>query len=273
MLQSGEPDFPFLICWANENWTRRWDGKDREILLAQSHSVEDDRNHLRSLAPAFADSRYFRLNGRPVFLVYRTDLLPNARETADTWRDEAHRLGLGDITLGRVENFGGDVDPRDIGFDFAVEFAPRWTPSLRRQLGSGAARILRQRGLLRDGHAANIVYEYRDLVEAMTSRPTPGYDLFRCACPSWDNTPRRKRNATVFHGATPALFQQWLEMLLADPSTFQGQRTPIFLNAWNEWAEGAQLEPCSVFGRAFLEAIRSALSATVDLEAVAQQSR
>jgi hypothetical protein len=262
VLHSGEPDFPFLLCWANENWTRRWDGGDREILMPQSHSMEDDRNHLRSLAPAFADSRYFRINGRPVFLVYRTELLPNPRETADTWRDEAHRLGLGEIILGRVENFEGNVDPQTIGFDFGVEFAPRWGPWLHRYYGTGAAASLRRLGLMRDGYTRNTVYTYRNLVDAMMNRPKASYDLCRCACPAWDNTPRRKTKATVFHGASPALFQEWVEWLLEDQSTFQGEQTPVFLNAWNEWAEGAQLEPCSVYGHAFLEAIRAAVAAS-----------
>jgi lipopolysaccharide biosynthesis protein len=260
VLESGEPDFPFLVCWANENWTRRWDGQDRDILMAQSHSEQDDRDHFRTLAPAFADPRYFRLGGRPVFLVYRTDLLPDARRTADIWREEAHRLGIGDIVLGRVENFVAGLVPETIGFDFAVEFAPRSHSSLRRTYGTGPRALLRRRGLIRDGYTTNNVFSYDDLVSTMLARPQAAYPQFRCACPSWDNTPRRKANATVFEGSTPEAFEKWMAQLLNTRSTFAGTPAPVFVNAWNEWAEGAHLEPCAVYGRGFLEAVRSALA-------------
>jgi hypothetical protein len=261
VLSSGEPDFPFLLCWANENWTRRWDGQDREILIAQAHSIDDDRRHFQELATAFADPRYLRLGGRPVFLVYRTDLLPDPHRTADVWRDEAHRLGVGDILLGRVESFVGEIVPQSIGFDFAVEFAPRWQSVPGRVFGTGVQRILRATRLLRDGYTENNVYSYRALIESMLARPAVDYPLFRCACPSWDNTPRRRSKATVFAGANPQLFQSWVEELLSTRQVFEGRPAPIFLNAWNEWAEGAQLEPCSVYGLDFLKAIRSALAA------------
>jgi len=261
VLKTGEPDFPFLLCWANENWTRRWDGHDREVLLGQSYSVEDDRNHLRALAPAFADRRYFRMNGLPVFLVYRTELLPDAQRTADVWREEAYHLGLGDIILGRVESFASDIDPKSVGFDFAVEFAPRWSLLLQRQYGEGARAGLRRRGFLNDGYTTNSVYSYRDLVNAMIARPEAQYPLFRCACTSWDNSPRRKSNATIYQGATPELFRGWIERLIAARKPFQNTRPPIFVNAWNEWAEGAHLEPCSVFGHGFLQAIHDGVTA------------
>jgi len=262
VLTSGEPNFPFLLCWANENWTRRWDGLDREVLLQQSYSEEDDRRHLRSLASAFSDPRYVRLGGQPTFLVYRTELLPDPARTADAWREEAHRIGIGDLCLGRVESFGSAVAPRDIGFDFAVEFAPRWHAIPERTFGAGVRATLRRRGLLRDGYTHNLVRSYRELMEAMLAWPEPDYPLFRGACPSWDNTPRRPSGANVFDGASPPLFQSWLEALLKSRGMFRGAPAPVFLNAWNEWAEGAQLEPCSVFGRGLLEAVREAVSST-----------
>lgn len=258
VLRTGEPDFPFLLCWANENWTRRWDGLDREVLLAQSYSAEDDRAHLRALAPALADPRYFRRAGKPLFLVYRTELLPDPARTADVWRDEAHRLGLGEIALGRVEGFEAVV-PRDIGFDFAVEFAPRWSSLPARRFGNGARGALRSHGLVHDGFTNNQVYSYRELVQAMLARPKADYPLMRCACPSWDNSPRRSFGATVFEGSTPELFRGWVTALVGRHGEFLGQPTPIFINSWNEWAEGAQLEPCSVFGRGYLDALQRAI--------------
>jgi len=263
VLSSGEPDFPFLLCWANENWTRRWDGQDREVLIAQSHSEEDDRNHLRALAAALSDKRYYRIDGRPVLLIYRTDLLPTPQRTAEVWREEALRLGVGEILLGRVENFGGEINPQAIGFDFAVEFAPRWSRGLQRRRGMNPLAFLRSRNLLRDGLSENTVFSYPELVSSMLDRERVSYPLFRCACPSWDNSPRRKTGATIFIDANPALFQAWLERLIATRSTFHGKPAPIFVNAWNEWAEGAHLEPCSVYGHGFIDAVRNAVATAV----------
>jgi lipopolysaccharide biosynthesis protein len=255
VLESGRPDFPFMLCWANENWTRLWDGRDREILMPQSHSLEDDRRHLRVLAQAFADPRYVRWDGKPVFLVYRTELLPDPRRTAEVWREEAARLGIGEIMLGRVEGMAWDIDPRSIGFDFAVEFAPRWNLPLVRSEPRGIAEKLK-RSLRR---STSSVYSYDDLVEQMLGTPAHSYPFVRCACPSWDNTPRRRSSATVFHGASPAAFKRWVSELVARGRD-GGRAKRIFVNSWNEWAEGAQLEPCSVFGHGFLQALREALA-------------
>jgi lipopolysaccharide biosynthesis protein len=262
VLESGEPDFPFLLCWANENWTRRWDGRESDVLMSQSYSTEDDRAHLRVLARAFDDSRYVRFQGRPTFLVYRPELLPSPIRTADVWREEAHRLGIGDILLGRVEALSWNSDPRDIGFDFSVEFAPRWDVLKKRIYGRRPVADLRRRGMIRDVYTENRVFAYDDMVTAMLGRPESSYPLLRCACPTWDNTPRRETGATLLVGSTPAAFGRWVTALLERRGTFGGEPAPVFVNAWNEWAEGAQLEPCSVFGRGYLEALRDAVAST-----------
>jgi lipopolysaccharide biosynthesis protein len=97
ILASGQPRFPFCLCWANENWTRRWDGQERDILLEQNYGDEDDLNHIRWLANAFRDPRYIRIQGKPIFLVYRLSRLPNPARTVKIWRNEAGALGVGDI--------------------------------------------------------------------------------------------------------------------------------------------------------------------------------
>ncbi len=131
VLRSGEPDHKFCLCWANENWTRRWDGADAEILMGQRYNPEDDLAHIRWLCEAFADPRYIRFEGKPV-LVYSASRLPDPRRTAEIWRTEAQRLGIGEIFLLRVETFAGQRgNPEDIGFDAAVEFWPDWSSDAR----------------------------------------------------------------------------------------------------------------------------------------------
>src|SRR5262249_38614153 len=141
-----------------------------------------------------------------------------------------------------------------------VEFAPRWAAMPPRTYGQGLAGRLRQRGMRRDGYVSNSVYSYAELRERMLGRPASSYPLFRGACPAWDNSPRRKTNATIFEGASPALFRSWLERLIDERQSFAGEPAPVFVNSWNEWAEGAQLEPCTVYGRQFLDAVKAAVS-------------
>ncbi|MGH7860017.1 MAG: glycoside hydrolase family 99-like domain-containing protein, partial [Candidatus Binatia bacterium] len=126
--QSGRPDFPFCLCWANEPWTRSWDGRSGEVLLAQRYSEADDRSHISWLLSAFRDRRYFRVEGKPLFLVYRASSLPDPARTTDLWRDAARSDGLGELYLCRVESFPRESDrpPSALGFDAAVEFQPDW---------------------------------------------------------------------------------------------------------------------------------------------------
>src|SRR5262249_55065688 len=126
--ESGKPDFPFCLCWANEDWSRYWDGENRRVLLKQNYSKEDDLAHIRWLAGVFADPRERRGDGRPVSGSSRANNMPASRATTDLWRQEGARLGVGELFLVRVESFHNERDaPGSRGFDAAVEFAPDWT--------------------------------------------------------------------------------------------------------------------------------------------------
>ena len=267
VLTSGRPDFPFCLCWANENWTRSWDGEDREVLLAQHHSAEDDRAHIEYLLQAFQDMRYVRIDGRPLFLVYRTELLPDPARTAEIWRQGAHVAGIGDLYLARVESFGSDTDPRAIGFDAAVEFAPDWrrlpTPMFRRGRWDPLARVwqrLHRRGLVPKVYSNHLLYSYEALLGRMLDKPQRPYKRFRCVTPRWDNSARRETNAAIFYGSTPKLYERWLLAAIRNTlDTFEGDERIVFVNAWNEWAEGNHLEPDQLWGRSYLEATAEAV--------------
>ena len=125
ILKSGEPDFPFCLCWANENWTRRWDGMNNEVLLAQHYNADDDLAHIRALIPFFLDPRYTRVMDRPFFAIYRASQLPEPQRTTDIWRREAERAGLKGLFLVRVESHAEAADPRSMGFDCSLQFEPR----------------------------------------------------------------------------------------------------------------------------------------------------
>lgn len=263
VLTSGEPDFPFCLCWANENWTRRWNGAESEVLLRQDYSEGDDRQHLRALLPAFRDRRYLRIDDRPVFLVYRASHLPRPAETVATWRDEARRDGLPGLYLCAVESQTSEhgLAPR-CGFDAAVEFAPDWTVLPDRLRFSPAWRLAARLGLANANFVHHKIRDYAELMARMLSKPTPNYLRYPCVTPSWDNTARRRVDASIFHGSTPELYGRWLTTVLQRFHPPRPQENLVFVNAWNEWAEGNHLEPDQRWGRAYLEETRRALEST-----------
>lgn len=260
IVSSGEPDFPFCLCWANENWTRVWDGGANQILMQQNYTDEDDLAHIRHLVPILADRRYLRVDGRPILLVYRTELMPDPRRTADIWRREVERAGLPGLYLVRVESFNAAITPEQIGFDAALEFAPDWRLVQQRAYGR-VERILAKLGLFPDGKFKNRIFDYPQMVDAMLSKPQAGYRRIRSVTPSWDNSSRRAEGATIFLDSTPERYGDWLrktidmERLSSTPLEDQ----MVFINAWNEWAEGNHLEPDQRWGRGYLEATASAL--------------
>jgi lipopolysaccharide biosynthesis protein len=260
VLASGQPDFPFCLCWANENWTRTWDGHSGVNLIEQVYSADDDRAHLRALAPAFGDPRYVRVDSRPLFLVYRASRLPDPRQTTDRWRAEARALGLGELFLCRVESFPEDrADPRPLGFDAAVEFQPDWLqlpPPLRR---TPAWQRLRRWGLAEPGYGQHRVYSYPALVAAARRKPPADYVRFPCVMPGWDNSARRKQDAVIFVDSSPDRYEAWLRAVATEVQPLPSGERLLFINAWNEWGEGCYLEPDAAHGHAYLDATRRVL--------------
>ena len=255
---SGQPDFPFCLCWANENWTRRWDGQDHEVLIAQHYSLADDEAHLRALLPYFYDPRYIRIHNKPLFLVYRASRLPDLRATTALWRQLAQQHGLDGLYLVKVESFPTERNrhPELDGFDAALDFQPDWgslPPPLQPPL---RWRLLNKLGLARTHpFRTNRVYFYPDVVADILARAPVPYARFPCVTPAWDNTARRRQGgATILHGSTPAAYGHWLRSVLADQTTLDKLPEPIvFINAWNEWAEGNHLEPDLKSQHAFIE--------------------
>jgi lipopolysaccharide biosynthesis protein len=262
MLASGEPNFPFCLCWANENWTRAWDGQKKHVLIEQTFSEDDDRRHMEWLARVFRDPRYIRVDQKPLFLVYRAGNLPAPKRTTAIWRHEARCLGVGEICLGRVESFPSERgDPRLLGFDMGVEFQPDWVnlswrswPPLSWFLSTGAA-------WLKLAWRRDWVYDYEAVVEAMLRKATSPYPCFAGVTPRWDNSPRRRRAATILVNSTPARYERWLRTVIERTRNRPVDQQLIFINAWNEWSEGSHLEPDLEFGRGYLEATRNALAA------------
>lgn len=250
MRASGKPDFPYCFCWANENWTRRWDGAEHEILIAQNPSPADDERLIRELLPHFRDERYIRVDGKPLFIVYRVGVLPNARASAAIWRDVCRREGIGEIYLCAARTYDTG-DPSPLGFDAVVEFPPH---------GVRTPPVKQVPDLLSPDFDGTVV-DYRQFVLDTLAREEPPYTLHRTVFPSWDNTARKPHDPLVFIHATPEIYEIWLREMVARARTRpEPSERLVFINAWNEWAEAAHLEPDRRFGHQYLQATLRALT-------------
>lgn len=253
LLANEDLDFPFCISWANENWTRRWDGDEVSVLLKQAHTPEDDIEFIREIAKYMRDRRYIRVDGKPVLIVYRPTLFPDIKSTAQRWRRWCLENGVGEILLINTHQAFDSTDPRDIGFDYAIEFAPMSYIQNERLRGAQEVRLFNK-------NFNGTVFDYESLLECAVNYREPEYIKFRGVTPSWDNEARRPGNGVVFHGSTPQKYRQWLEYILDyTASKREAKEQFVFINAWNEWAEGAMLEPDRKYGYAYLEATYTAL--------------
>jgi lipopolysaccharide biosynthesis protein len=261
ILDSGEPDFPFILVWANENWTRRWDGGGHKILIGQHYSAEDDLAHIKALLPALRDCRYLTRDGKPIVAIYRSSLLPNALATTRMWRAEAQRAGLAGLYLLSVESAGDKVDdPRPLGFDAAVEFPPTWA-----DLPTKPLRFIVRHGLGRfKARFSHHFYRYDEMAQGAMAKPDPPYPRWSGVTPGFDNTARRQRDATIFVASSPETYGRWLDNALQRSERMAATYEPgrsglVFINAWNEWGEGNHLEPDQEHGHAYLDATKHAV--------------
>lgn len=246
-LREGVDDFPFCLMWANENWTRRWDGLENDVLIGQDYSPSDDEVFVADLAAYFNDPRYERVDGRPLFFIYRPGIIPEFQERLASWRSlflEQH--GLEPLML--MAQCFGDHDPSVFGLDGAIEFPPH-------KLAVNLNPVNERLDII-DPEFQGHYLAYDDLVKSSLEVATPEYELIRTLVPSWDNEARKPARGMGFVGATPAKYEQWLRELVrsANDHPFLQKIPYVFINAWNEWAEGAYLEPDLHHGCAYLNA-------------------
>lgn len=271
VLGSGSPNFPFCFCWANESWTRSWDGKSGEVLISQEYSAEDDLEHIEWLLNVFKDKRYIKINGFPLFLIYRTDTIKNISETILKWNNKAIEEGFPGIYFCAVRsNFNNlkDEDSISNGFSAVVDFQPSVKDYKKINNFKKVGRhfkIITNKIFLKLYPKLNLFttirISYDELINNSLSRIEKcNYKIFPCIIPNWDNSPR-KHNSIVIQNDSPSNYGRWLEAACKFViKRYKPEERIIFINAWNEWGEGAHLEPDLRNGRAFLEVTKKIIS-------------
>ena len=262
VIESGKPDFPFCLAWANESWSRRWLGEEKALLMQQTYSPEDGARHALWLAEKFTDRRYVRVNRRPLFLVYRPKHLPDPIQFTEVLRETCLRHGGEEPYLVGIDAHCPGYDCRQAGFDMTLRFEP--------QLGclrfSGRDHFYLPKvinNLLRGKINLDLkLYDYSKARRLM-NKIKLDHPYIPCVFVSWDNTPRRGRNGVIITGSTPEKFSTGVKEALGLASKLPNGERLLFVNAWNEWAEGNHLEPDHRFGKGFLQELSKALSSPI----------
>ena len=224
--------FRFCLCWANETWSRRWDGQENEVLIQQTHDFEKDADYIDDHIELLKHKDYIRIEDKPLLIIYRSEILDRPSATVLNLRKRARELGLGELFLVMAQTFG-KTDPREAGFDAAVEFPPHNLVAVD------------DLGLVRNKNFKGKIYDYRSaVVNSCLKQETP-YVVFPTVMPGWDNTPRRLNNSNIYAHNNIESFRFWMREKInaLEASSLNPDKRILFINAWNEWAEGSQIEP------------------------------
>jgi lipopolysaccharide biosynthesis protein len=260
MLNEKMVDIPFCLFWANHNWTRSWDGGNKEILLEQTYDETAYERFIDDLQPYFLDERYIKIDNKPVLIVYRANDIPNSKKVTELWRKyakEKYGCGIYIVCCHLIDN----IAPANFGYDAALELSPNWY-SIKKWGGAMFEKAAPKKYF-------DMPMEFVDYFRNIFShilRPEVNYKLFRCVYPTWDNTARRKKkNPKVILNFTIERFKKFLaEMSLISVKSLPLKERFLFIDAWNEWAEGCHLEPCKKYGYQFLETCRQVSKMTID---------
>ena len=248
MLNNPNFDLKFCLTWANENWSRRWDGLDDDILIAQEHTPQDSYDFITYVLDYFADSRYITIHGMPLLNIYRANLIPDLKNTVSIWREAVKKAGYPDLYLVAVKTF--EMDEIEDGlFDAFIDFPP---------INVSPSNVAEEMNYSVTGG----VYDYADALSEITVRPRSAEKCFGGVMLEWDNTARRGESAHLFVNYSVLKYKQWLANQchrVFQNESLDAEEKFVFINAWNEWAEGTYLEPDRDYGFASLKATRSVI--------------
>ena len=260
VLESGKPDFPFMLCWANESWHAKFWDKDgkassKKMLIEQKYDDDDIDPHFYHLLPAFKDPRYIKIDGCPAFMIYHPDEMPDPGKFINRWQEISRKNGLPGLTfMAYLDQF---ITPETIKNreDYGVKYEV--VTRLQEQWYKYRGFFTRiQRGVIRKIGWPSL-RRYKDYMQYLIGDECRDENVIPCVLPNWDHTPRSGRRGMVLLDSTPDLFQQHLGHAI---DMVENKKNPlIFLKAWNEWGEGNYVEPDLKYGHGYLDAIRRVL--------------
>lgn len=232
LLECPEIDFPFCLCWANENWTRRWDGGDKTILMKQEYNEGDAQAFIEETEQYLRDERYIKFEGKPLISIYHISDIPDAKSWISVWREHCRKVGIGEISIYAVYHsaLNKDAKAEDLGVDGFIEFPPHHCQSPVT-------------------YDKTYVYDYKNHAKIYGSHISRPKKCIKAVMLGWDNTARKGSEALLFDNFDALDYYKWLrEVISYTLKNFQALDRLVFINAWNEWAEGTYLEPDKKYG-------------------------
>jgi len=264
VLQSGKPDFPFCLGWANHSWTNHgWNSstqwQKKSYIIEQSYPGEKDIiEHFYCVLPAFQDYRYLSVNKKPIFLIYDPLSLPNSKQFIDSWQELANKNGLAGIHFvglasGWINNYQKVLD---LGFN-AINTNGQWHAE---SIVKGKyIKLIEHKIISKFGGLMLDKYRYSEIIKYLYSEFDKKTQAYPTIIPQWDRSARSGRRASIYHGSTPKLFAQHLSEALNLLKNKDFEHRILFLKSWNEWAEGNYIEPDIVFGQDYLHKLKESL--------------
>ena len=259
IIKSKEPDFPFLLFWANETWSRRWLGEEKEVLIKQTYSEQDDYEHAAYLAAVFADERYIVHEGRPVFVIYKPVEIPDVSRTIDIFKEiSVKRNGVEPFIVAGNAHTSNYTELLGKGFDSIFNFRPQ-LGRMPLAMGDGFSKQRLKRNIQKHQvfNGVNKIYSYAEGLSMMANiEPDTYKDLIPSIWVGFDNSPRRGEHGIIFTDNSPELFKKEFLRVIKKLNSSPGNNDMIFINAWNEWAEGNHLEPDQKYGYSYLQVVK-----------------
>ena len=252
-LENKDLDMPFFYCWANENWTKRFSGTNSDVLMGITQSVENYKKFIHSILKDFEDSRYYKIDNRPVLSIYRPSNIPDVEQVLKYWNSQINLKFGCDGYFIAVQEKDTDTDWIKVGFDAETEFQPKQIEKYSKDITSSLRTIRKD--------FSGTIYDYKEMVD---NKRYNDYNqnkekVYRAVMPMWDNSARRNFRGTIFHGSTPELYKTWLKDVIKETCENKNlDDKVVFINAWNEWGEGTYLEPDEFYGYAYLQATSDA---------------
>jgi len=255
ILASGEPDFPFCLCWANHSWNTVWQGTNETLVEQTYPGMDDHAAHFDWLLKAFTDPRYLTVDGKPIFVIYKPDDIPEVEKVMDFWREQALRAGLPGLWLVGVSHYNPGWDPRKRGLDAStMQALPKMDGRISWRRHPWIKLLLTLKG-----QRGPTIWGYEEVLHILLRRNRVDWPDYPLVLPNWDNTPRCGRRGLVLHNSRPELFRHHLREALSRVEDRPDDQRIIFLKAWNEWAEGNHVEPDQKWGVGYLEVIQQEL--------------